>query len=134
MTVDLKYLFEPKGVIVTGVSSHPGKFGSVALHNILSCGYAGKVFAFGREEATVLEQKVITSFDSIPSNEVDLMILCTPVGVNEELVRRASEKGIKAIYQTQSQIAASQILVHNMPLEYFLDLFGLMMHPPIQMK
>ncbi|HJO41223.1 MAG TPA: CoA-binding protein [Acidimicrobiales bacterium] len=98
MTVDLKYLFEPKGVIVTGVSSHPGKFGSVALHNILSCGYEGKVFAFGREEATVLEQKVITSFDSIPSNEVDLMILCTPVGVNEELVRRASEKGIKAIF------------------------------------
>ncbi|SVC45168.1 uncharacterized protein METZ01_LOCUS298022, partial [marine metagenome] len=96
--VDLKYLFEPKGVIVTGVSSHPGKFGSVALHNILSCGYEGKVFAFGREEATVLEQKVITSFDSIPSNEVDLMILCTPVGVNEELVRRASEKGIKAIF------------------------------------
>ena len=85
MTSDLKCLFEPRGVIVTGVSSHPGKFGFVALHNILSCGYEGKVFAIGREEATVLEQKVSTSLDSIPANEADLMILCTPVEVNEEL-------------------------------------------------
>ena len=98
MTMDLKYLFEPKGVIVTGVSSHPGKFGSVALHNILACGYEGKVFAFGREDGRVLEQQVFTSFDSIPSNEADLMILCTPVEVNEELVRKASKKGVKAIF------------------------------------
>jgi acetyltransferase len=98
MTTDLKYLFEPKGVIVTGVSSHPGKFGFVALHNILSCGYVGKVFAIGREEATVLEQKVTTSLDSIPANEAELMILCTPVGVNEELIRKAAEKGIKAVF------------------------------------
>ena len=28
-------LFEPRGVVVAGASSHPGKFGFVALHNIL---------------------------------------------------------------------------------------------------
>lgn len=44
MTKELRPLFEPKGVIVTGVSSHPGKFGFVALHNILSCGYEGGSF------------------------------------------------------------------------------------------
>ena len=98
MTKDLKFLFEPRGVIVTGVSSHPGKFGFVALHNILSCGYEGKVFAIGREESTVLEQKVTTSLDSIPENEADLMILCTPVEMNEELLRKASEKGVKAVF------------------------------------
>ena len=35
-------LFEPRGVLVAGVSSHPGKFGFVALHNILSQGYRGR--------------------------------------------------------------------------------------------
>ena len=35
MSLDLTPLFEPRGVIVTGVSSHPGKFGFVTLHNIL---------------------------------------------------------------------------------------------------
>ena len=36
-------LFEPRGVLVTGASSHPGKFGFVSLHNILASGYAGGV-------------------------------------------------------------------------------------------
>lgn len=36
-------LFEPKGVVVTGASTHPGKFGFVSLHNILASGYAGGV-------------------------------------------------------------------------------------------
>ena len=31
-------LFEPKGIIVAGASSHPGKFGFVAAHNILAHG------------------------------------------------------------------------------------------------
>ncbi|MBJ7460328.1 MAG: acetate--CoA ligase family protein, partial [Ilumatobacteraceae bacterium] len=37
-------LFEPKGVVVTGASSHPGKFGFVSVHNILASGYSGAVF------------------------------------------------------------------------------------------
>ena len=38
-------LFEPRGVVVAGASSHPGKFGFVALHNILRHDYPGAVFA-----------------------------------------------------------------------------------------
>ena len=34
-------LFEPRGVLVTGASTHPGKFGFVSLHNLLAAGYAG---------------------------------------------------------------------------------------------
>ena len=41
-------LFDPRGVLVAGASSHPGKFGFVALHNILAGGYAGRVFATDR--------------------------------------------------------------------------------------
>ncbi len=36
-------LFEPRGVVVAGASSHPGKFGFVAAHNLLAAGYAGQV-------------------------------------------------------------------------------------------
>src|SRR5262249_38019197 len=32
-------LFHPRGVVVAGVSSHPGKFGAVAFHNLLRFGY-----------------------------------------------------------------------------------------------
>ena len=41
---DLSALFDPKGIIITGVSNHPGKFGFVTLHNLLSSGYEGRVF------------------------------------------------------------------------------------------
>ena len=34
-------LFEPRGIVVAGASSHPGKFGFVALHNILAAGLRG---------------------------------------------------------------------------------------------
>ncbi len=41
---DLSALFDPKGIIITGVSNHPGKFGFVTLHNIPTRGYEGDVF------------------------------------------------------------------------------------------
>ncbi|MFM8651900.1 MAG: acetate--CoA ligase family protein, partial [Acidimicrobiaceae bacterium] len=48
-------LFSPRGVVVVGASTHPGKFGFVSLHNILVNGYLGKVFATHLERATVLD-------------------------------------------------------------------------------
>ena len=36
---NLEKLFNPCGVVVVGASTHPGKFGFVALHNILSNGF-----------------------------------------------------------------------------------------------
>ena len=41
-------LFNPKGVVVAGASTHPGKFGFVTLHNLLAGGYEGPVFATNR--------------------------------------------------------------------------------------
>ena len=52
MTVDsagFQALFEPRGVLVAGVSTHPGKFGFVSLHNILASGYQGAVHGWSRE-------------------------------------------------------------------------------------
>ena len=51
---NFRALFEPRGVIVAGASSHPGKFGFSALHNILASGYKGNVFATNREAEIIL--------------------------------------------------------------------------------
>ena len=98
MTRDLLPMFEPKGIIIAGVSSHPGKFGFVVLHNILSCGYDGKVFAVGRESGMLLDQPVLSSIDEVPHGSADLLIVCTPVQANEELIRSAAELGVKAVF------------------------------------
>jgi acetyltransferase len=34
-------LFHPRGIVVAGVSSHPGKFGFVTLHNLMRFDFAG---------------------------------------------------------------------------------------------
>ena len=59
-------LFEPRGVVVAGASSHPGKFGFVALHNILSQGYRGEVYATNRDGGTILGIDTVASIDELP--------------------------------------------------------------------
>ena len=100
MVRDLTPLFEPRGVVVTGVSSHPGKFGFVTLHNLLSCGYEGKVFAVAREPGTILDHPVLTSVDEIPKGAADLLVVCTPVSANEQIIRQAAERGVRAVFVT----------------------------------
>ena len=91
-------LFEPRGVIVAGASTHPGKFGFVALHNILVCGYAGDVFATNREGGSVLGVETVASVEELPSGRADLVFLCTPAGANPELLRQCAAKGVKAAF------------------------------------
>lgn len=101
MTRDLKALFEPRGIIVSGVSSHPGKYGFVALHNLLTSGYRGEIFSVGREAGEVLGRPVFGSIDELPEgpdSTLDLLLICTPAAVNEQLLRAAAAKGVRAAF------------------------------------
>lgn len=75
---DLSALFDPKGIIITGVSNHPGKFGFVTLHNLLSSGYEGRVFPVSREPGAVLGLDVLGSIDDVPDGAADMVFICTP--------------------------------------------------------
>ncbi len=98
MTRDLSALFDPRGIIVTGVSSHPGKFGFVTLHNLLAAGYPHEIFPIGREPGEVLGKPVSGSIDEVPDGGADLVFICTPAAVNEALLRAAAAKGVKAAF------------------------------------
>ena len=97
-TEHFKALFDPRSIVVAGASTHPGKFGFVALHNILSCGYSGKVYATNRERAEVLGQQTLADLTELPDGEVDLVFVCTPAATNPELLRQAAAKGIGAAF------------------------------------
>jgi len=98
-------LFSPKGVVVVGASTHPGKFGFVSLHNILTCGYKGKVFATNLDGANVLGIDCFKSLDEIRVGEVDLAFVCTPASTNPEIVDACARKKINAIYLTSAGYA-----------------------------
>ena len=98
-----KALFDPRGVVVAGASTHPGKFGFVALHNILSQGYAGEVYATNRDGGSILGIETVPSIDDLPSNAVvDLVFVCTPASGNEDLLRACSRRGIRAAFVTSA--------------------------------
>jgi acyl-CoA synthetase (NDP forming) len=99
---DLSPLFEPRGVIVAGASSHPGKFGFVALHNILAGGYAGNVGATNLEGTPVLGIDTVASVDDLGDGPWDLVFVCTPAAANLDLLRACARKGVRAAFLTSA--------------------------------
>jgi acetyltransferase len=91
-------LFEPRGVLVAGVSTHPAKFGFVSLHNILASGYQGRLFGVSREPGEVLGIEVVGDVADIPDGAVDLVFVCTPAPANPDLLRACAKKGVKAAF------------------------------------
>jgi acetyltransferase len=91
-------LFHPRGIIVAGASSHPGKFGFVVLHNLLRFGYAGEVFPVNRDGAEVLGRKSFREIAELPDGAADLVFVCTPNSANLALLRACAEKGVRAAF------------------------------------
>jgi acetyltransferase len=91
-------LFHPRGVAIAGASAHPGKFGFAALHNLLRFGYQGRVFPLNREGGEVLGRATLRDVSEIPQGEADLVFVCTPIQVNEELLRACAKQGIRAAF------------------------------------
>jgi acyl-CoA synthetase (NDP forming) len=91
-------LFHPRGIAVTGASSHPGKFGFVALHNLLRFGYEGEVFPLNREGAEVLGRPTCRDVSEIPQGAADLVFVCTPAKANAELLRACAQRGVRAAF------------------------------------
>lgn len=95
-------LFEPRGIVVAGASTHPGKFGFVSLHNIIANGYDGRVLATNLDRSQVLGVETLASLDEMEGGAADLIFVCTPRAVNIELLRTAAAKGVKAAFITSA--------------------------------
>ncbi len=91
-------LFSPRAIVVVGASSHPGKFGFVSLHNILSNKFAGKVYATNLAGEVILGIQTVASIDDLPKNEIDLAFFCTPASANLDLLRQCAARGIRAAF------------------------------------
>jgi acetyltransferase len=91
-------LFNPRGVVIVGASSHPGTFGFVSLHNLLANNYEGKIFPTNLSGEEVLGITTLPSIDELPAGEVDLAFFCTPAAANEDLLRQCAQKGISSIF------------------------------------
>ena len=91
-------LFHPRGVVISGVSAHPGKWGFLFLHHLLRYGYEGKLFPINRDGVEVLGRTTVRTIEDVPARVADLLIVCTPTAINVELVREAGRRGIGAAF------------------------------------
>jgi acyl-CoA synthetase (NDP forming) len=91
-------LFNPKGVVIAGASSHPGKFGFVALHNVLVNGYRGTVLATNLQGEAVLDVPCVAGAGDLPQDAADLVFMCTPGAANADLLTTCAAKGITAAF------------------------------------
>ncbi len=96
--VDLEPLFNPRGVCIVGASSHPGKFGFVALHNLLASGYQGRVIAVGRGSDGYLDAETYGDACEIPERVVDAAFICTPSEGNVAILEQLARKGVRAVF------------------------------------
>ncbi|HEX2786087.1 MAG TPA: acetate--CoA ligase family protein, partial [Ilumatobacteraceae bacterium] len=95
-------LFDPKGVLVAGASTHPGKFGFVSLHNILAGGYRGVVYGTNLEGEEVLGIRTVSDVALLPDGVIDLVFVCTPAAANLGLLRGCAAKGVTAAFVTSA--------------------------------
>jgi acetyltransferase len=95
-------LFDPRGVVVLGASTHPGKFGFVSLHNLLASGYRGKIAATNLSRENVLGVQTVASLTELSAGEFDLAFFCTPAAINESLLAECAERGIRAAFVTSA--------------------------------
>jgi acyl-CoA synthetase (NDP forming) len=95
-------LFEPKGVLVTGASTHPGKFGFVSLHNLLASGFPGGVYGTNLKGEEVLGVTTVADIAELPDDAIDLVFVCTPAAANPDLLRACAAKGVGAAFLTSA--------------------------------
>ncbi len=91
-------LFSPRGIVVAGASTHPGKFGFVTLHNLRRFGYTGEIYPINRDGTDVLGRPTFREVSEIPDGSADMVFVCTPNKANIELLRECAKKGVRAAF------------------------------------
>jgi len=75
--MNLEKLFSPTSIAIVGASEEDGKVGNVIAKNILTFGYAGKVFLVNPKHGTLFGQKCYKSLNEI-EEVVDLAVIVIP--------------------------------------------------------
>jgi len=87
--MELDKLFKPVSIAVVGASEEAGKVGAVIAKNLLTLGYAGKVFLVNPKHTAMFGQRCYAGLDEI-EEEIDLAVLAIPAKfVNDEIGKNA---------------------------------------------
>ena len=90
----MQTLFEPRSILVVGVSTRPHNMGRHIVENLVQSKFRGEIHLFGRNPGTLFERPILTSWDEVPPG-IDLAALLVPAALVPETFERLGERDIR---------------------------------------
>ncbi len=91
---NIKNLFEPRSIAVIGASRDNRKIGHKVLHNIISGGFAGKIYPVNPGGGSVLGMDMYRTVSDI-QEEIDIVCTTIPEKFVFDSVRECADRGVK---------------------------------------
>jgi len=92
--MEMKSLFEPRGIAVIGASTKPEKIGFRLVENIVQSGYRGGIFPVNPKGGEILGLQVYTDLSEIEA-PIDVAVLTIPASGVLDAVDRCGAAGVK---------------------------------------
>ncbi len=92
----LRRVFAPESVAVVGASRRMGTTGRAILHNIVTAGYGGRVYAVNPHAAHMEAVPCLASVAALPE-PVDLAVIAVPPAAVSTVADQCGRRGIKAL-------------------------------------
>jgi acyl-CoA synthetase (NDP forming)/GNAT superfamily N-acetyltransferase len=92
----LRHVFQPASVAVVGASRRMGTVGRAVLHNIVSGGYQGRVYAVNPHAAHMEAVTCVPSVTALPE-PVDLAVIAVPAAAVSSVADECGRRGVKAL-------------------------------------
>jgi acyl-CoA synthetase (NDP forming)/GNAT superfamily N-acetyltransferase len=92
----LRHVFRPASVAVVGASRRTGTVGRAILHNIVTGGYQGRVYAVNPHAAHMEAVPCLPSVTALPE-PVDLAVIAVPPTAVSAVADECGRRGVKAL-------------------------------------
>jgi len=101
---NLKYLFNPKSVVLIGASNRLSSIGAVLAKNLLSSGYTGPVMLINPRHDKIYGKQCYPDVASLPETP-ELAVIATPLSTVLELITNLGMRGTRAVIITSASFS-----------------------------
>jgi acyl-CoA synthetase (NDP forming)/GNAT superfamily N-acetyltransferase len=102
----LRHLLEPQSVAVVSAGRGRGTIGRAILHNIVTCGFAGAIYAVNPHARSLEGVPCVASVDDLPE-AVDLAVIAVPPAAVPDVAAACGRNGVRALTVITSGLGAN---------------------------
>jgi acetyltransferase len=92
----MRSIFYPSSIVVIGVSEKPDNLARNIVGNLRAFGYAGAIYAVGREPGHVHGVPIVSSLDEVPDH-IELAVILTPAQLVPGMMETCARKGTRRV-------------------------------------